>query len=420
MSSNVRRRMAAVALPVTVASIAAVAGSGSQAATVSDAGRTQETKLISRSLGGGVPDGPSTNGVISGDRRYARIIAFQSEATDIVRGDTNGVTDVFVVKRKGPANNRGTRWRPRKTIRISRARGGAETDGRSYAPAVGGGFDQRPRCAAFISEATNIARGDTNAVADAFVSRGPGRVPKRVSLLPGNRPTTEATTRIAVSPDCSKFAFVAGGKLYVRRGNRTKRMDVPGNESDPSFGTGRDRRSDLVFAGGRGIYLAKNARRPRRITKAGRNPAFNGVKRRVLTWEQKRGCCKQIWYKDLGRKARVISAIPGRHAGNGDSRDPVIGNSGFYVTFESDASNLWIDASRSRGDRNRRPDVYLYSDVRTLTLAESVGDNHKIVRAGGQNPSMSFYANYILWDSPAYLRSGRGPRQVFMRWLGPA
>jgi hypothetical protein len=31
---------------------------------------------------------------------------------------------------------------------------------------------------------------------------------------------------------------------------------------------------------------------------------------------------------------------------------------------------------------------------------------------------MSFYANYIVWDSPAPLGSRGGNRQVYMRWLG--
>jgi hypothetical protein len=428
MSSKSRRRVAAVALPVVVASVAAVAGAGSSAAEVSAAGRVQNTKLISRSFSGGVPNGPSSHGVISNDRRFARVIAFQSDASNIVRGDRNRQTDVFAIKRKGPVNNNGTRWRPGKTVRISRARGGrtgsgpysipsGQPNGPSYAPAVDGAFKQRPRCVAFISEATNIARRDRNGVADAFVSRGPGRFPRRVSLLPGNRATRAATTRVAVSGDCSRIAFVAGGKLYVRSGNGTRRINVPGRENDPSFSTGR--RNDLVFAGGRGIYLAKNARRPRRVTKAGRDPAYNDIKRQVLAWEQKRGCCTQIWYKDLGKRARVISGIPGRHAGNGDSRDPVIGNSGYYVSFESEASNLWINAEPRTGDSNGNADVYLYTDVRNLTLAESVDDSSDIVPAGAVNPSMSFYANYILWDSPANLRSGSGPRQVFMRWLGP-
>src|SRR5215212_8003011 len=125
MSARSRRRLAAVAGPVALSTIAAVAGAGpSTAGVTSAADRVQDTKLISRSLSGGVPNGASTNGVISNDRRRARVIAYESNATDIVRGDTNRLTDVFAVKRKGPVNNRGTRWRPGKTILISRGRGG--------------------------------------------------------------------------------------------------------------------------------------------------------------------------------------------------------------------------------------------------------------------------------------------------------
>ena len=35
-----------------------------------------------------------------------------------------------------------------------------------------------------------------------------------------------------------------------------------------------------------------------------------------------------------------------------------------------------------------------------------------------KNPGMSFYANYIVFDSSAPLGSD-GPRQIFMRYLGP-
>src|SRR3954463_12376385 len=80
----------------------------------------QTTTLISRAADGGTPNGPSTNAVISGDRRFARIIAFESEATDLVRGDTNGQKDVFAVKRKGSINNRGTPWGGGDAILVSR------------------------------------------------------------------------------------------------------------------------------------------------------------------------------------------------------------------------------------------------------------------------------------------------------------
>src|SRR4051812_28124608 len=70
----------------------------------------QNTLLISRAMGGGVPNGPSTNGVISNDRRWARAIAYQSEASNLVPGDTNGAGDVFVVRRDGVFANDGTQW----------------------------------------------------------------------------------------------------------------------------------------------------------------------------------------------------------------------------------------------------------------------------------------------------------------------
>src|SRR4051812_49773198 len=87
------------------------------------AAQEQSTALISRAADGGTPNGPSANAVISGDRRYARIIAFESTASDLVRGDTNGATDVFAVKRRGRINNKGTRWSGGKAVLVSRGRG---------------------------------------------------------------------------------------------------------------------------------------------------------------------------------------------------------------------------------------------------------------------------------------------------------
>jgi hypothetical protein len=104
--------------------------------------------------------------------------------------------------------------------------------------------------------------------------------------------------------------------------------------------------------------------------------------------------------------------------GNGDSRDPVIGNSGYYIAFETDASNLGVNALSRRGDYNSRPDAYLYTGVRDLTLVQSVARKAVPLWGGGQHPSMSFYANYVLFDSPAPLGSRHGDAQVWMRYLG--
>jgi hypothetical protein len=97
----------------------------------------------------------------------------------------------------------------------------------------------------------------------------------------------------------------------------------------------------------------------------------------------------------------------------------VIGNAGYYVTFESDASNLGMNALGRVGDRNGRPDVYLYTNVRHITLVQSVEKKAEPVPGGGQNPSMSFYANYIVFDSPTPLNRTEGAHQIYMRYLGP-
>jgi hypothetical protein len=404
------RRIASAALPATLATAAAIAGAGSSAASpeVTGAQREQSTVLISRALGGGLPNGPSTNAVISNDKRYARVIAFQSQASNLVRGDRNGREDVFAVFRAGP-NNRGTPWRARRTRLISRTYSGAPSNGASWGPAVGGGFRSRPRCIAFLSAASNLVRRDRNGRVDAFVSRGPGRKPRRL-------PRSAGATSVAVSGDCSRIAFVARGRLFVRVRRHTRRLHTRGVPADPAFSTGL--RNDLVFGARGGVYLSRGAtRRPRLIARGGRNPAYNDIKRRVVAYETSRGGTTQIGYRDIGRREHVISAHRG-HVGDGPSTNPVIGNAGYYVTFQTEAGNLGTTAGGATFDRNGRADVYLYTNVRDMTLAQSVQQKGVPVPGGGQNPSMSFYANYIVFDSPAPLGSSGGGRQVYMRYLG--
>ena len=130
-------------------------------ADAASAGRQQTTELISRSLDGGAPDGDSTRAVISGDRRFARLVAFQSTATNLVRGDTNGHEDVFVVPRAGSVNNTGTAWSGEDTVLLSRGIDGEPANGPSSAPAVSGDFRSPGRCIAFLSAASNLVRATT-------------------------------------------------------------------------------------------------------------------------------------------------------------------------------------------------------------------------------------------------------------------
>src|SRR4051812_45623224 len=236
-------------------------------------------------------NGPSTHAVISGDRRWARAIAFESDASNLVRGDSNGMRDVFVVRRRGRFDNRGQMWKPGKVRRISRSRRGGAANGPSYSPAISGGFDVGPRCVAFLSDASNLVAGDRNGVTDAFVSSISRGTPKRISL-PGRHESAQATTQVAVSADCSKVAFVTGGRLYVTRARgrvRPHRVRSFGAAADPSFAVGRT--NDLVFGDSRGAEDVRNGfGRPRLVGAGGGNPGLDGGgQRRVADGENEAG-----------------------------------------------------------------------------------------------------------------------------------
>ncbi len=389
---------------------AAGAASGSGTTVTKAAARPQSTQMISRALDGSVPNGPSTHAVISNDKRYARAIAFESEATNLVRNDTNGVKDVFVVLRTGHIDNFGAVWKPGRTVLISRGRGGQPANGASSSPSISGGFHWRPTCVGFLSAASNLVSGDNNGTIDAFTARVHGGGVRRVKLPRG---VVGDTTAVAVSGDCKQVAYVKGGRLWVSKRNHKPTRVGPAGAADPSYSTGL--RNDLVFGARRGVYLSRGGtKHVRLIAPGGRNPAYNDIKRQVVTYEKG----NQVAYKDLGKRERIISSRKG-HAGNGASRNPVIGNAGYYVAFESDASNLSVNSLNRVDDHNGLPDTYLFTDVRKITLVQSVVQKAVPMPGGGQNPSMSFYANYILFDSPAPSDDASAPHQVFMRYLGP-
>ena len=412
MRTRRRHRLAASACALAACALGAASQSSAQ-----DRADLQSTDLISQSVSGGVPNGPSTNAVISGDRRYSRLIAYESEASDLVHGDTNGVKDVFVAVRGGRYSNVGEEWRTGETLLVSRGLGGAPANGPSWGAAVDGDFDHgQAHCVAFLSSASNLVRGDTNGRVDAFLVKRPGGSPTRVSL-PRNRQSGADTTDVDVSGDCKRTAFVTDGRLYVRTGRRTKKLKHSKPAADPAFAEGRT--SDIVFGAPEGVFLAREGGyEPSLVAAGARNPVFNNIKRQVVAFERTINGRSQVAFKDLGHGEVVASALNGR-PGNGDSHHPVIGNSGFYITFESHADNLGTTSTKRLYDANDALDVYLYTDVRKITLAQSVWEKGVPVSGGGEKPDMSFYANYIVFHANAPITSRRGTDQVWMRYLGP-
>jgi Tol biopolymer transport system component len=112
---------------------------------------TSVTTRVSVDDSGTQADGPSIRASISADGRY---VAYQSEASNLVPGDTNSVSDAFVYDRRSGA-----------TKRVSVAGGGGEGNGDSVRPAL----DANGRLAAFESDASNLVSGDSDNFTDVFV-----------------------------------------------------------------------------------------------------------------------------------------------------------------------------------------------------------------------------------------------------------
>src|SRR5439155_24236864 len=139
------------------------------------------------------------NPAISQDQRHAKVVAFESDANDIVAGDLNGAADVFFMRRVGPYGNDGTPWHGGETELASTGLGGQPANGRSYLPALDGDSKNlNPRCLAFVSDASNLVAGDTNGVADVFIrDLNSGRI-TRVSVNSAGQQANGPSSDVAI------------------------------------------------------------------------------------------------------------------------------------------------------------------------------------------------------------------------------
>lgn len=109
------------------------------------------TILVSVDSSGTQADNKSWFPTVSGDGRF---VCFVSTATNLVSGDTNGVTDVFVRDVKEG-----------RTVRVSVSSGGAQCNGSSFNAMI----SADGRWVVFDSQGTNLVTGDTNAADDVFL-----------------------------------------------------------------------------------------------------------------------------------------------------------------------------------------------------------------------------------------------------------
>jgi Tol biopolymer transport system component len=151
------------------------------------------TIRVSRAMGGGSPAGSTATGApaISADGRF---VGYQSDGTDIVPGDTNGVVDAFVFDTSTST-----------TTRVSVGAGGAQADAASSGPEL----SSDGRYAVFSSDASNLVAGDTNGKSDVFVRDLVAGTTTRVSVGNDGSQGNDASTGGTISADGSRVLFTS-------------------------------------------------------------------------------------------------------------------------------------------------------------------------------------------------------------------
>jgi Tol biopolymer transport system component len=291
--------------------------------------QTGTTTAVGRGPGGAQANSDSQSPAISADGRY---VVFSSWASNLVAGDTNDNTDVFVHDRVTGA-----------TTRVSVATNGVQGNNQSFFPAI----SADGRWVAFTSLAFNLVPDDTNGLADAFVhdrqtstttrvSVGPGGVEGDGAVWPAYAPSISADGRfIAFSSGASNLVAGDSGSqtdvfVHDRQSGTTTRASVGlgGSESNGASSDGT-----AISADGRWVAFASTADN----LVAGVNTSIPFV----------------YLYDRQSSTTTAVSVATNGAYGNNLSWRPAISADGRVVTFESHATNL------VPGDTNGWADIFV-------------------------------------------------------------
>jgi Ca2+-binding RTX toxin-like protein len=366
-------------------------------------------------------DSPS----ISADGRY---VAFSSDASNLVSGDTNGARDIFVKD-----------LRTGTTKRISVTSDGTQGNNGSYTPSI----SADGRYVAFSSDASNLVSGDTNGARDIFVNDLQTGITKRISVASDGIQGNSASYTPSISADGRYVAFsspasnlVSGdtndaSDIFVKdlQAGTTKRISVASFSYAPSisadgryvafsYGARDISVNDLQTGITKPISVASDGTQGNNISlypsisADGHHVAFSSSASNLVSGDTNRYMRTRIFVKDLqtGTTQRISVASDGTQ-GNGNSYRPSISADGRYVAFESNDGNL------VSGDTNSTDDIFV-NDLQTGTTKRiSVASDGTQGNNGSYTPSISTDGRYVAFSSPASnLVSGdtNGAQDIFV------
>jgi len=283
--------------------------------------QTQSYDRVEGSLGQG--NGYSTGARISAD---GNVVAFHSHASNLVADDTNGRPDTFIYDRVTGA------------IERVLGNGGVQDDSGAAPTSI----SADGQYIAYYSAGTNLVSEDTNGVSDTFVYDRISQTSERVSISSSGDQGNGNSDYASMTPDGRFVAFASEASNLVaddtngvrdifvhdRLNDTTERVSVTSN------GTQLNGASNIPTISDDGRYVAFHST----ATNGGNDS--NGT--------------EDVFVFDLDANTLMkLSTIGAGVAGNGQSAMATVSNDGQFVAFDSFASNLVMD------DGNGFQDVFL-------------------------------------------------------------
>jgi Tol biopolymer transport system component len=333
-----------------------------------------QTTRISVSTGGLQGNGSSDSAAMSANGRY---IVFASTASNLVDGDTNHASDVFLHDQASGV-----------TTRLSVSRSGRQANGPSAMPAI----SADGRYVAFQSFASNLVRGDTNGLTDAFVRDLATGKTTRVSLTSRGRQARcnigycESTEPV-LSEHGRYVAFQSSATNLVR--HDTNRL---GDVFVRDRRTGKTTRMSVDSRGRQGGGdRTNNGSNAPAISGNGRYVVFHSADSNLVRGDTNGVFDIFVHDRRTGRTTRVSVSSSGAQANQESLGAVSISSDGRYIAFTSLASNLVA------GDANEITDVFLRDDAAGTTTLASLG------QAGNQGDDASSATGVAFSANDRYL-----------------
>lgn len=298
----------------------------------------------------------SQNPALSGD---ARFVAFESRATNLVPGDTNNKSDVFL-----------SDILTGNIKRVSMGTGGTQANSVNYGsvqPAISG----NGRFVAFLSDSTNLVPNDTNSKQDVFVHDVQSGVTERVSVSSqGTQGNGISGKPYQPSTVCRAFdlckqgdpIITPDGRFVVFPSDATNLVAGDTNGKRDIFRHDRQTGETVRLTGGTWGQANGGSTEPI-ISSDGSRVIFQSDATNLVPGDTNGKTDIFLYDFDTDKIERVNLTEDGNQT-NGKSQDPYLSLDGYNVAYVSEATNIL----KSGADTNGYADIYVRSLHRPIQV----------------------------------------------------